>query len=286
MKRVKFLSLILFVMLASLALAGCTSSDTNDNPNNVQDGDTSGDSLKGTINIIGSTSVQPLAQELADAFAKVESGIQIDIQGVGSTAGVKAANDGTADIGTASRELKSEEKEWGLTEHVIARDGIAIAIHPSNPVTDLTTEQAAKIFKGEISNWSEVGGENKEIIVVSREAGSGTRGAFEEILGIENELSDTALVAEGNGAVKQNIATKEAAIGYVSLGYIDESIKPLKIDGVEATVETIKANEYPVARPFLMITKGELKPEVQAFIDFIMSSEGQEIVGEGYIPVK
>lgn len=286
MKRVKFLSLILFVMLASLALAGCTSSDTNDNPNNVQDGDTSGGSLKGTINIIGSTSVQPLAQELADAFEKIESGIQIDIQSVGSTAGVKAANDGTADIGTSSRDLKSEEKEWGLTEHVIAMDGIAIAVHPSNPVTDLTTEQAAKIFKGEISNWSEVGGENKEIIVVSREAGSGTRGAFEEILGIENELSDTALIAEGNGAVKQNIATKEAAIGYVSLGYIDESIKPLKIDGVEATVETIKANEYPVARPFLMLTKGELEPEVQAFIDFIMSSEGQEIVGNSYIPVK
>lgn len=286
MKKVKLLSLILVVVLSSLAFVGCTGSNTNETPNNTQNNNQDESTLKGTVNIIGSTSVQPLSQELADAFASVEPGVQIDIQGVGSTAGVKAANDGTADIGTASRELKSEEKEWGLTEHVIARDGIAIAVHPSNSVSDLTTEQAAKIFKGEITNWKEVGGEDKEIIVVSREAGSGTRGAFEEILGMEDSLVETALIAEGNGAVKQNIATKEAAIGYVSLGYIDSSIKPVKVDGVEATVETIQSNEYPVARPFLMLTKGELRPEVKAFIDFIMSSEGQKIVGEGYIPVK
>ncbi|SCG82562.1 Phosphate-binding protein pstS 1 PBP 1 [Proteiniborus sp. DW1] len=288
MKKVKLLSLILVAVLASLAFVGCTSSDANDTPSNVQEENQneSKSLLKGTINIIGSTSVQPLTQKLADVFASVEPGIQIDIQGVGSTAGVKAANDGTADIGTASRELKSEEKEWGLTEHVIARDGIAIAVNPSNSVSDLTTEQAAKIFKGEITNWKEVGGEDREIIVISREAGSGTRGAFDEILGIKETLSEKALVAEGNGAVKQNIATKQAAIGYVSLGYIDDSIKALKIDGVEPTVETIQANEYPVARPFLMLTKGELSPEVKAFIDFIMSSEGQKIVGEGYIPVK
>lgn len=286
MKRVKILSLILVVVLSSLAFVGCTGSNSNETPNNTQNNTQNESTLKGSINIIGSTSVQPLAQELADAFASVETGVQIDIQGVGSTAGVKAANDGTADIGTASRELKSEEKEWGLTEHVIARDGIAIAVHPSNSVSDLTTEQAAKIFKGEITNWKEVGGEDKEIIVVSREAGSGTRGAFEEILKIEDALVETALIAEGNGAVKQNIATKQAAIGYVSLGYIDNSIKPVKVDGVEATVETIQSNEYPVARPFLMLTKGELRPEVKAFIDFIMSSEGQKIVGEGYIPVK
>ncbi|MFA5524900.1 MAG: phosphate ABC transporter substrate-binding protein [Tissierellales bacterium] len=286
MKKIKLLSLILVVVLASLAFVGCTGSDDNKAPNNVQDGKQNESSLKGTVNIIGSTSVQPLSQELADVFASVETGIQIDIQGVGSTAGVKSANDGTADIGTASRELKAEEKEWGLTEHVIARDGIAIAVHPNNTVSDLTTDQAAKIFKGEITNWKEVGGADKEIIVVSREAGSGTRGAFDEILKIEDTLSEKALVAEGNGAVKQNIATKETAIGYVSLGYIDESIKPVKIDGVEPTVETIQSNEYPVARPFLMLTKGELKPEVKAFIDFIMSSEGQKIVGEGYIPVK
>lgn len=285
MKKTKLISMILAVMMVLVVFAGCESSDNKSTQQNGAEAPKSS-GLKGTVNIIGSTSVQPLAQELADAFSSVESGIQVDIQGVGSTAGVKAANDGTADIGTASRELKTEEDEWGLTEHVIAKDGIAIAIHPNNPVTDLTTEQAAKIFKGDITNWSEVGGENKEIIVVSREAGSGTRGAFEEILGIEDALSEKALVAEGNGAVKQNIATKEDAIGYVSLGYIDDSIKAVKIDGSEPTVEAVISGEYPVARPFLMLTKGEIRPEVQAFLDYIMSSEGQKVVGENYIPVK
>jgi len=282
MKRKKIISMVLTVMMLSVVFAGCANSDNNATPQ----GNINESKLEGTVNIIGSTSVQPLAQELADSFSSVEPEIQVDIQGVGSTAGVKAANDGTADIGTASRDLKTEEKEWGLTEHVIARDGIAIAIHPSNSVTDLTIEQAAKIFKGEITNWSEVGGDNQEIIVISREAGSGTRGAFEEILGIEDELSEKALIAEGNGAVKQNIATKENSIGYVSLGYLDDSLNPVKINGVEPTVENIQANEYPVARPFLMLTKGELKPEVKAFIDYIMSNAGQEVVGKSYIPVK
>lgn len=242
--------------------------------------------LQGTVSIIGSTSVQPIAQTLADEFSSIETGIKVDIQGVGSTAGVKAANDGTANIGTASRELKTEEKEWGLTEHVIALDGIAIAIHPENTITDLTKEQAAQIFKGEITNWKEVGGADAEIIVVSREDGSGTRGAFEEILKMEGELSEKALIAEGNGAVKQNIATKTNAIGYVSLGYLDNSIKALKIDGVEATVANIQSNQYTVSRPFLMLTKGEPTPETKAFLNFIMSSEGQKIVAEDYIPVK
>lgn len=280
----KIALLLTLVIMASFALMGC-GGNGSPTPNNEQEGD-QGNKLSGTVSVIGSTSVQPVAQDLADAFANVEPGIQVDIQGVGSTAGVKAAKDGVADIGTASRELKTEEKEWGLTEHVIAMDGIAIAIHPNNSVADLTMDQVAQIFKGEITNWKEVGGADKEIIVVSREDGSGTRGAFEEIVGIEGELSEKALVAEGNGAVKQNIATKEDAIGYVSLGYIDNSIKAVKIDGVEPTVENIQANTYPVARPFLMITKGDLSPETKAFIDFIMSAEGQEIVAEDYIPVK
>ncbi len=284
MKKISLL--LALVIMASVALMGCGSDNSAGSNGSNEEVQGQENKLEGTVSIIGSTSVQPLAQSLADEFVSVEPGIQVDIQGVGSTAGVKAANDGTAIIGSASRELKTEEKEWGLTEHVIAMDGIAIAVHPNNSVSDLTKDQAAQIFKGEITNWSEVGGADKEIIVVSREAGSGTSGAFEEILGIEDELSEKALVAEGNGAVKQNIATKEDAIGYVSLGYIDDSIQAVKIDGVEATVENIQAQKYPVARPFLMLTKGDINPETKAFLDYIMSAEGQNIVAEDYISVK
>ena len=263
----KKIALILtLIVMVSAALIGCGSGSatgSNEEAQGLQE-----NKLEGTVSIIGSTSVQPVAQSLADAFTSVQPNIQVDIQGVGSTAGVKAADDGTANIGTASRELKTEEKEWGLTEHVIAMDGIAIVIHLNNTVADLTKDQAAQIFKGEITNWKEVGGADKEIIVVSREDGSGTRGAFEEILGIEGQLSEKALIAEGNGAVKQNIATKEDAVGYVSLGYIDNSIKAVKVDGVEATVENIKAQKYPVARPFLMLTKGDINAETGAFLDF------------------
>lgn len=281
------MNLILVIMAMAVIVVGCSSkpSDTGNIAETPKESPQES-KLQGTVSIIGSTSVQPIAQTLADEFSSIETGIKVDIQGVGSTAGVKAANDGTANIGTASRELKTEEKEWGLTEHVIALDGIAIAIHPENTVSDLTKEQAAQIFKGEITNWKEVGGADAQIIVVSREDGSGTRGAFEEILKIEGELSEKALIAEGNGAVKQNIATKTDAIGYVSLGYLDNSIKALKIDGVEATVANIQANQYTVSRPFLMLTKGEPTPETKAFLDFIMSAEGQKIVAEDYIPVK
>ncbi len=282
----KMVALLGLAMIVSMVFIGCGGDASHKGGTQNIGGAQQENILEGTVNIIGSTSVQPVAQSLADAFSNVEPGIQVDIQGVGSTAGVKAANDGTANIGTASRELKTEEKEWGLTEHVIAMDGIAIAIHPNNNVADLTKNQAARIFKGEITNWNEVGGADKEIIVVSREDGSGTRGAFEEILGIEGQLSEKALIGEGNGAVKQNIATKENAIGYVSLGYLDNSIKALSVDGVEATVENIQANKYPVARPFLMLTKSEISSETKAFLDFIMSEEGQKIVGEDYISVK
>jgi len=254
--------------------------------------------LEGTIAVVGSTSVAPLAQDLADEFNKIEAGIKIDIQAVGSSAGVKAASDGSGDIGMSSRELKEEEKGWGLTEHIIAFDGIAVSVHPSNTVADLTTEQVTKIFKGEITNWKDVGGPDKEILVVSREEGSGTRGAFEELLKLDKKekkdgkevtvslVKADALIAEGNGGVKANIASKENAIGYLSLGYLDNTVKAVKISGVEATVENIKSKKYAIMRPFLMLTKGDMKPEVKAYLDFILGDKGQEFVSQHYITVK
>ncbi len=285
----KFVALIFALVFAVSMLSACGASNET-SPESNPSGSTPSEStpsastpeqeaaLEGTITIVGSTSVQPLAEALADEFSTANTGVKIDVQGGGSTTGVKAANDGTGDIGNSSRDLSAEEKGWGLTEHVIALDGIAVAVNPSNPVEDLTKDQLVKIFKGEILNWKEVGGADKEILIVSREAGSGTRGAFEELLEIEEMVKADALVAEGTGAVMANVASKDNAIGYISLGSMDKTVKGVKIDGVEPTVENIKAKTYIISRPFLMLTKGDLKPEVKAFIDFIMSDKGQEIV--------
>ncbi|MCT4593370.1 MAG: phosphate ABC transporter substrate-binding protein [Anaeromicrobium sp.] len=245
------------------------------------------------VEVIGSTTVTVVAQSVADEFEKENPNIKINVQGIGSSAGVKAAHDKSADIGMASRELKEKEKEWNLTEHVIAYDGIALVTNPKNK-TQLTKDQVKDIFTGKITNWSEVGGADANIIVVSREAGSGTRGAFEELTKLQEKNAEgkkvsivkkDALVAEGNGAVKANVASKEYAIGYVSLGYVDESISVVNIDGVEPSVEAIKSGAYTISRPLLMLTNGEVSEEVKAYLDYMMSQKGQEIVAKKYIPV-
>ncbi len=252
-------------------------------------------SLDATLEIAGSTSVQPVAELVADSFMAKYPGIKVNYQGIGSSSGVKAADNATAQIGTASRNLKTEEEDWGLTKHILAFDGVAVVVHPSNTaVNDLTMEQVQKIFKGEITNWSEVGGSNKEIIVISREAGSGTRGAFEDIVGLEEKINDKkvsaltsdAIIGEGNGTVRANVADKEDAIGYLSLSYINDEIKTVKVDGIEPSVENIKSEKYPVYRPFLMLTKGEIDIVTETFIDFAFSDKGQDIVSKKAIPVK
>jgi len=250
--------------------------------------------LSGTVTVSGSTSVQPLAQDLADVFNEIQPDIFVEIQGGGSSQGVKDVSDGISAIGNSSRDLKDTEKTLGLTEHIIAYDGIAVVAHPSNPVTNLTKDQIQKIFKGEIKNWKEVGGNDAEILVVTREDGSGTRSAFEELLKLQETkdgntvsfMKSDALVADSNGAVKANVSSKNDAIGYTSLGYADETLKKISVDGVECTVENVKSKSYIISRPFLMLTKGELKPEVQAFLDFIKGDKGQEVVGEKYITIK
>lgn len=294
----KILSMLLIAILAIGLFAGCgneeASKPAEEKQADEKPAENKEDKLEGIVTVVGSTSVSPVAQSLAEAFQSVETGVEVNVQSVGSTAGVKSANEGSADVGMASRNLKTAEKEWGLTEHVIAYDGIAVVVHPSNKVEGLTSEQVTKIFKGEIKNWKEVGGEDKKILVVSREAGSGTRGAFEGIMKLEEKNAEgkkvstvvkEALIGDGNGAVKANVASKEYSIGYVSLSYLDESIKGLKVDDVEPTVENIKSEEYPVFRPFLMLTKGEPSPQTKAYIDFILSAEGQNIVGEKLITV-
>lgn len=287
--RIKILSILTLVFALSFAVVGCGGGEAEKSPGSNEAG-----GLDGTVLVTGSTSVQPLAQNLADVFNTEHPNITVEIQGGGSTQGVNDTAQGRSDIGTASRNLKDEEKSTlGLTEHIIAYDGIAIIVNPDNPVKDLTKEQVAGIFKGEITNWKDVGGLNKEIIVVTREEGSGTRGAFEELLGLEGEkngvkvslMSPTALVQQGTGAIRADIASKQNAIGYVSLGYINDTVQLVSLDGVECNVENIKTGSYPIARPFLMLTKGELSPAAQKYMDFIISDAGQAVVAKDYVPV-
>lgn len=247
--------------------------------------------LSGEIVEAGSTTVQPLAEKLAEAFGARHPKVQITVQGGGSSVGVKSAGQGMVDVGAASREVKDSEKEEfpDLKIYTIARDGIAIVTHPNVPVDGLTKDQVRSIFAGDITNWSEVGGPDKPIVVVSREEGSGTRAAFEEmVMGKEGPpIVDTAILQPSNGAVRTTVSTTPDSIGFLSFGYLDESVKALAIDGVEATEANAASGTYPIVRPLNMLTKGEPSELVKAWLDFILSDAGQAIVAEeGYIAVK
>ena len=246
------------------------------------------------IEVVGSTSVSPLIEKMAAEYNKTDANTKINIQAVGSSAGIKAAQDGTAQIGMSSRELKDSEKAQ-LTETKIAIDPIAVVTNPANGVENLTKDQIIGIFKGEIKNWKEVGGTDKPIVVVIREAGSGTRDAFEEIMKLTSEkdgkkislVAQDAITADSNGAVKQNIATKENAIGYLSFGVVDDTVKGLSVDGVKPSTENVKNDTYLIKIPFLLVCKGEYDAAAKKFVDFIMSDAGQKMVeADGYISAK
>ena len=279
LKRSKLPVLLVLVMITAVFAAGCSGTE--------QKGDENASGVSGTVKVAGSTSVQPLSEELVAAFEEQYSDVMVNIQGGGSSSGVEAANSGTANIGASSRDLKDEEKGYGLTETVIARDGIAVVVNPANNLTDLTMEQVKKIFTGEIENWNEVGGEDKPITVIVREAGSGTRGAFEEIvLGDDAKFIANAIIQNSTGAIKKGVTSDPNAVGFISLGSVDTAVKALKIDGVAISTDAVVDGSYRIARPFLYLTKGETDAATKAFIDFILSEEGQQIVAEDFIPVK
>lgn len=244
------------------------------------------------LNIVGSSSVAPLIEAEGENYLRIKN-IQVDVQSVGSSAGIKAALDGTAEMGMSSRNLTEEESKE-LNQYKIALDGIAVIINPENPIKDLSKEEILKIFKGEITNWKEVGSKNAPVVVISREEGSGSRGAFEEIIGIEVKegsfkkslLSKKAIITDGNGSVKQNVALKPNGIGYVSVGSVDEIVKAVNIAGTAPTSENVINGSYKLTRPFILITKGQPSEKAKKLIDFILSGEGQKIVKEkGYVPV-
>lgn len=236
--------------------------------------------LSGSITLAGSTSMEKFANALAESFMEVYPDVTVQAEFTGSSAGIEAVLAGQCDIGDSSRSLKDEEKAKGAVENIVAIDGIAVVTDPSNTAADLTKDQLIQIYTGEITNWKDAGGEDMPIVVVGREAGSGTRGAFEELLKIEdackyaNELDST-------GAVMAKVASTPGAIGYVSLDVVDDSVKALSLEGVEATEENIKAGDYFLSRPFVMATKGEISEQndlVKALFDYVYSEDGDELV--------
>ena len=245
--------------------------------------------FSGAIQMVGSTSMEKMANALSEAFMEKYPDVTVTAEFVGSSAGVEAVLSGSADIGNSSRSLKDEEKQNGAVENIVAIDGIAVCVDPANTVTGLDKQQLTDIYTGAVTNWKDVGGADAPIIVVGREAGSGTRGAFEEILGVEdgcayaNELDST-------GAVMAKVASTPGAIGYVSLDALDDSVAALALDGVEATAENIKAGTYFLSRPFVMATNGEISAQselVQAWFDFVLGAEGQQVAaGVGLITVE
>ena len=236
--------------------------------------------LSGSISMVGSTSMEKFANALSETFMEKYPKVTVTAEFVGSGAGVEAAANGTADIGNASRNLKDEEKAKGIAENIVAIDGIAVVVDPSNTVEDLTKDQLAGIYDGTVTNWKDVGGNDAPIVVVGRESGSGTRTAFEELLELEDKCK-YANELDSTGAVMAKVASTPGAVGYVSLDVLDDTVKAVKLEGAEPTEENIKAGTYFLSRPFVMATKGEISEQndlVKALFDFIYSEEGAELV--------
>ena len=271
----KSLYFVCFTLLITVLAACSNEEDTADTQ--------TGGSL---VTISGSTSVGPLAEKLAMKYQE-ENDVKIEVNQIGSSAGITNAISGVSQIGMSSRDLKQEEKDSNLQELIIAYDGIVVVAHPSNPVKDLTMEQVKQIFTGEITNWKEVGGKDMEIVVVSREDGSGSRDAFQEIVGYESgQLIKNAIVASGNGNIKTTVAMNKHAIGFISFEYVDESVSTMDINGVQAKAENVLAGQYELSRPFLFVHKEDVPESAKQFMEFILTPEGQKIVeSAGAIPL-
>ncbi len=268
MKRLKALS-ILTLLPALLAGGAC------------RGGGASGGR---TIIAAGSTSVQPFADQWAEAFMKSHPGHVVNVQGGGSSAGIAAVRSGTCQIGMSSRDLTPEEKP-GLREITVARDGIAVIVHPSNPVSGLSVDEVREIFSGRIRSWKAVGGPDREIDVCTREEGSGTRGAFQEMVMKKARIYRGAIVEDSNGTVREIVVGDPDSIGFISLGLVDRRVKALALDGVAATDPNILSGRYRLVRPFLFLVKPENEAAAAPFVDFVMSPEGQRMARDrGLIP--
>ena len=260
--------------------AAATEAEAEETEAEETEAEAAGEELSGSITMAGSTSMEKFANTLAESFMAAHPDVTVQAEFTGSSAGVEAVLSGQSDIGNSSRNLTEDELAEGAVENIVAIDGIAVVTDPNNTVSDLTRDQLIQIYTGEVTNWSDLGGESLPIVVVGREAGSGTRGAFEEILEIEDQCQ-YANELDSTGAVMARVASTPGAIGYVSLDVLDDTVKALSLDGVEANEANIKDGSYFLSRPFVMATKGELVDQnelVQALFEYVYSEEGQELV--------
>jgi phosphate transport system substrate-binding protein len=290
-----FVLSILVLVTAALFTACAPELNVEEEPeatDAAQPTEAANDGLSGQIQLAGSTTVQPLAEVLAEAFMADHPDVMIEVQGGGSSVGVTSAGEGTVDIGNASRNVKESEFEEfpELQVFTIAYDGIAIVTNLDLELPSLSIDQVKAIFAGEITNYSEVGGPDTEIVVVSREEGSGTRAAFEELVmesgDEEAQITEDALLQQSNGQVRTTLSTTPDSIGFLSFGFLDESVNTVAVDGVDPTVANVKNGSYPIFRPLNMLTNGEPGDLARAYLDFILSDEGQAIVAEDYISVE
>ena len=266
-KKTIYIVVPVLILTFVLSLSGCKKSEAG-------------------VVVAGSTSVQPYAEILAEEFVKLYSGKDIDVQGGGSAAGITATEAGTADIGMSSRNLKDKELERELWWIEVARDGLAMIVHPDNPVKDLTFEQIHDMYAGKLLNWNQVGGNDAKIHLIAREEGSGTRSAFEELLMKDYRITPKAIVQNSNGSVKQLVSNDKNAIGFISLGLVNDRVMALNLNGVAATYDNITNGSYALYRPFLFISKSEPIGDAKRFVEFTLSDEGQEILAQrGLIPV-
>ena len=274
----KFLTLALTAVMALSLLTACGSKNDNSADTNT-DGSNTETTLSGTVSTDGSTSMEKVINSLGESFMAMNKDVKFTYNPTGSGSGIQAVSEGRCDIGLSSRALKDDEKASGLVETVVALDGIAIVVNPENPVSDLDIDTIAKIYTGEITNWKDVGGNDAEIVLIGREAGSGTRDGFESITDTKDacqyrqELTST-------GDVINTVSQNPDAIGYASLSAVGDSDKALTVGGVEATEATVKDGSYVVQRPFVLVTKEgtKLSPAAQAFFDYALSADAASII--------
>ena len=290
-KLVKMMALLTATTMVAAGVMGCgsdSSSDANADANTdttASDADanadtTDGADLSGTVTLAGSTSMEKLANAMNEAFMEKYPNVSATAEFTGSSAGIESLEAGSVDIGDASRALSDDEKSQGIVENIVAIDGIAVITDTANTITDIKSEDLAKVYTGEITNWKDLGGPDEQIVVIGREAGSGTRDAFEELMDVKDSCK-YAQELDSTGAVLAKVAATPGAVGYVSLDVLDDTVNGLKINSVEPTEDNILAGDYVLQRPFVMATKGEISEQskqVQAYFDFINSADGQNVI--------
>ena len=289
LKNFLFSTMIITTFCVTVSCSGRQNKNVNNSmtDNNEHEKTIKEDNLSGHLTMAGSTSMEKLANIMAEAFMEKYPNVTVSTEFIGSSAGIEQVIAGTVDIGNASRNLKESEKNAGAVENIVAIDGIAVIVDKDNEVNDLTKGQLIDIFTGKITNWSSLGGKEQPIVVIGRESGSGTRGAFEEILGIEDQCKYSNEI-NSTGGVMAKVASTPGAIGYVSLDVLNNTVVAVKLEGVEAKAGNIKDGKYFLSRPFVMATTGEISEQneiVKAFFEYLGSEEGRKLIESvGLIP--